>query len=1267
MCITQTLQKIEAEKRQYYTFIQTDKPIYKPGDTVRFRVVVVDRDLRPYHMNNININVTDSLNRPLKEFNDLGGDFLGVFTERFILDENTPLGIWKIRVIIDRIEQWETFKEFAVAKKTLPPFAVHIDVQANHLLTHSYLRFYAKYSFNEYVHGNAQLTITCTTNNDVVISETIDNVSGTHNVKYMAYSDLKADTKEKLSYKATVVFTEAGTRTRANKTIDFTVHGNNKPKIRANFPDKFMPGLPLGVKVFVYDWKDSLIEKTYEKVKAVIKYSIAHEKNATYYIDGAIKNGVAVINYLVPEKTIQLSVKVEYLEVTLEKNIEIGDVVVGVKNITLDYLPKNPNYGDVVTVHVLTDADVNQLIGIVMSRHGNIESHQVYCLYRLHCSFDITITKDMMPQAKVVVYYVNNMTSISQGEVTITTYELGRNTLDIDLPKTAKMKQRVDLNITTKPNSTAYILGYDERLTYLFEGNEIEKQDVIKELVNYDGNNIVTVFHIKKLSWHKCTNEELRRINTGRQLVVGHGGGQTTANTNDEEDEMNREMDSVRNPEMPTKPNSDDIREDFREVFIYDMFEVPNGNLIKSYYAPDSTTSWIISSFSMNVEDGLAIGPRKKLIVKSQFFIRMNLPFVIRFKEKLKVDVMIHNYLGINETLDVNVDMYDHDGHNRFKFFETACSTTASTVKKMTKTVGVPYDEPKIVSFYIQSGTNETYIYQEFKIRVDASATSSRGDTYSDGVLKKLKVEPVGIKIYSYENKKFNVKPSQVPHVDRMQKEVTKSDEYSRFFVNIAGDFMTDEMANVNWRFEINADHCLEQRTSRIKGNVEQFRYLKSKNANPLTTHFSSYYQSTMVERVNNWNYATSSGFRAYFIEAIASAMEIEAIPKNELIIEQELDLLKNRQNSNGFFNNFGSIPSSRNLYFQTAYILIPFLKLRRFVNKNYDEVITNGFNYLNNMTNISTSDTEAFSVAAYAYALNGNDKMAKQLLTYAEKNSRNVTNQNTCLTISKTNHKCDTRHTSYAVIAYVILNMPDKAKSHFRYIYDEYKMNQVLSNTYFYAVCAEAISRYLIAKPVKKSTDFTVTLTNEDNFKKIVHITKENQANEIEVAFPDYTLKADIKIQGSGFCLITKIVERTVVLDQSSSKFTMSILTQNGTRTNEKKLKVCAIYHPSEEDPSSFILTSVIYDVEMVSGYKFKELTNRLDIHEIKMVHPRLYGQRVQIYFDDFMSSKNYCVDIEVTKLFDIHDVQKAGVKIYDFYEKKNTAVAFYNFDNSC
>ncbi|XP_070504812.1 CD109 antigen-like [Chironomus tepperi] len=906
-----------------------------------------------------------------------------------------------------------------------------------------------------------------------------------------------------------------------------------------------------------------------------------------------------------------------------------------------------------------------------MSRHGNIESHQVHCNYRVHCNFNFTIKGDMMPEAKVVVYHINNKVSISQGEVNITTAELSRNTLEIDLPESAETKKPININIKTQPNSTVYLLAYDERLTYLFQGNDVKKEDVVKELADYDGTNKVTVFHVNRTNWHQCTDEELERLQKGRSFVVQHSKDQFSANQDDELVEDTDDLESARNPDEDAHSPADDVREDFREVFIFDEFDINNASeVLKNYTTPDSITSWMISSFSMNEKTGLAIGPPKKLKVKNQFFTKIVVPYSIRFKEKLRIDVMVYNYVDSQETLDVTVKMLNGEKNEtikkEFRFYDTECSTTASTATTMSKTVKVPYDYAKKVSFFIQSGADRTEFAEMLKIRVDANGITRSGKNVSDKIIKKLRVEPIGVKVYDIEVKSFKLKENDAPKIETMTKNVTNGDEYPKFIVEIAGDYMTDDFSHVNLGYEIYPYHCLEQRTSLIKGNVEHFRYLKSKNANPSTTHFSAYYQSTLEQRVRNWDYATSSGFRAYFIEAIASAMEIGALPRNPPIIEKELNLLENKQTSSGNFNNFGSIPSNRDPYFQTAYILIPFLKFRNYVNKNYDAVINKGFSYLNGITSGSSSDMESYSIAAYAYALHGNHEMAKSLLKQTEKHKKEISKTKHCLN-SLSDNNCNIRHTSYAVIAYLTMNMVREAKPFSAWIMDSYKTNKYYSNTYSYAVAAEAISKFLIANPPDLKTDFTVTLTNEMDFNKVIHVTKANQKNEVEVIYPDYTLAARMSIQGSGFCSITKIMESTIALTQSSSKFTLSVTPRAGSSTSERIVKVCATYQPKEDEVSLETIFNVIYDVELPSGYIYEEIVNLSSKPEIKLAAPRLQKTKVQIYYNGFNRNKNYCVDVAATKYFDVKDVQNAGVMVYDYNDKQNVAVDFYKFSNSC
>jgi len=155
----------------------------------------------------------------------------------------------------------------------------------------------------------------------------------------------------------------------------------------------------------------------------------------------------------------------------------------------------------------------------------------------------------------------------------------------------------------------------------LVQGNDINKDDVVKELANYDGNNKITVFHMNKTNWHECDDKELKRVALGRRHVVDHSVDEFTANEDDDEEieDLEEILESERNVEEDTpKASIDNLRVDFQGVWLFDEFEVPDGSITNTITKPDSITSWMISSFSMNKEYGLAIGQPKELIVNNQ-------------------------------------------------------------------------------------------------------------------------------------------------------------------------------------------------------------------------------------------------------------------------------------------------------------------------------------------------------------------------------------------------------------------------------------------------------------------------------------------------------------------------------------------------------------------------------------------------------------------------------------------------------------------------
>jgi len=327
-------------------------------------------------------------------------------------------------------------------------------------------------------------------------------------------------------------------------------------------------------------------------------------------------------------------------------------------------------------------------------------------------------------------------------------------------------------------------------------------------------------------------------------------------------------------------------------------------------------------------------------------------------------------------------------------------------------------------------------------------------------------------------------------------------------------------------------------------------------------------------------------------MEAFASAIEINAISLIGSDIERHLDALKNQQTANGNFNNFGSKPFSRSEYFRTAYILIPFLKFKKFVTKNYDDVINKGFAYLSGIHAVFESDMEAYSAAAFAYALNDQRNQAQKMLDEVEKDVINIDKNRRCYKLSTRDAKCDLRHTSYAAIAYLTMNKFDQAKSLISYIHDEYKKIRSFAYNPDSGIATEALAKFLIAQSVFLPTNFTVTLTNEFDFINVVQITAANQKDFVKVFYPDYTLNPKMAIQGTGLCSIKQEAEKSIEMSKINSKFILRVKISTST-SNTRIVQVCATCQPPDDESSMHTLSNVIYDVEMPIGYIYKESVN--------------------------------------------------------------------------
>lgn len=121
-------------ENQYYAYIYTDRPIYRPGQTAYFKGVVRRDDDANYSLpirdQEVTLNVRDARGN-LLQIEDFVLNSFGTFNGSFEIADGAMLGPYTIEVLIGADEHSQTFK---VQEYTKPDFQLHLQTDAQQYL-----------------------------------------------------------------------------------------------------------------------------------------------------------------------------------------------------------------------------------------------------------------------------------------------------------------------------------------------------------------------------------------------------------------------------------------------------------------------------------------------------------------------------------------------------------------------------------------------------------------------------------------------------------------------------------------------------------------------------------------------------------------------------------------------------------------------------------------------------------------------------------------------------------------------------------------------------------------------------------------------------------------------------------------------------------------------------------------------------------------------------------------------------------------------------
>lgn len=304
-----------------------------------------------------------------------------------------------------------------------------------------------------------------------------------------------------------------------------------------------------------------------------------------------------------------------------------------------------------------------------------------------------------------------------------------------------KPGEKCSISVETWPNSTVSLLGVDQAVTLLGSGNDITEDRVKSDMSAYNAHNSYPELKIQGNIYDRYV--DLGGYNAfiitnaleGNFTCVDVRSEGINQVINDDDDSGLEET-----PIASDDPERPRIRKNFPETWIFqDFLSDEMGKKSFSLQAPDTISSFIVSGFAIHPENGLGIAMKQKVTVVQEFFIKLYLPYMIRYGEVLRIDVSVFHYIK-NQKDAVRADVTMQNRFAQFEFIEPKmvngmCNTQGSTVREKTKQVEIKKNSGTKVNFYIRS-----LVTGQIKIKIRASTT-----THGDEIEKTLAVEDEGV------------------------------------------------------------------------------------------------------------------------------------------------------------------------------------------------------------------------------------------------------------------------------------------------------------------------------------------------------------------------------------------------------------------------------------------------------------------------------------------------------------------------------------------
>nr|XP_041573953.1 alpha-2-macroglobulin-like protein 1 [Taeniopygia guttata] len=1236
------------------TFIQMDKPIYNPGQTVKFRIVTLTEDFAPVNSKYSMVEIQDPNQNRIGQWLDVRPK-QGIADLSFQLADELSLGTYTISAQSFRSSSVQS-STFKVEERVLQKFDVFFEGPAQIYASDKAfpLQVCGRYSFGKAVRGTVHVTL-CqkarrwpqNASKDICreySGPTASNGCFTPSVSTSVFNLTPSEEDNKLYAEASLL--EMGTGVQINTSSQILISRTAARAVFETPNEYYIPGVPYRGKIKVQDHYGTGMKN--RKVYLVIRV-MRRRFIKTYITDDS---GIASFNL---DTTAWNS-----SSVSLEVTGKSGIVVRGQRNIQIGKL--------------------NMLKGSF--------------------SIPLTFSADLSPSPSLVVYAIFPNGGVTADSIRLDVALCFQNQVKVGFPdKEAHAGSAVQLQLQAAPGSLCAVQAVDENMFFTRPDHELTSQMVYGLFPAAYQRGYPA--QVEEHSDHCVQPQSLSSLLRGRPQhsfqpdifnLFRNMGLKVFSNlVIKKPSQCSRRMDRKPvvgvpsaedqriNEEQPQFTTHRRFHHYFPETWIWNVYSVgSNGSRNVSVIAPTAAAEWKVKMFCL-AGRGFGLAPTMSLRTVQPFFVDMTLPYSVIRGETFLMKATVFSYL--QQCIEIQVALakssdFQVEPCQSCRDKECLCAEESKTFMWNITAVQLG-----TLNISVRTEVLDTTSWCGGRKPLPAAVRGRHTLT------KHLLVQPEGVlveKSYSSLLCPRGGNVAEEPVSLRLPNNVVKAS--ARASISVTGDLMGMALQNLDHLVQL-PHGCGEQNMVLFAPVVYVLQYLeKTRQLSPeikdrATGFLRNGYQTQLLYKHTDGSYSFfgqkdgegNTWLTAFVLKNFGQARKyIYVDDKN---IQDALRWLEQNQLPSGCFatkGNFfhsslkGSMDDDISL---GAYVAAALLEMGLpLQGKLMQTTLRCLQKVVHNITNIYTE-----ALLAYAFALAGDYETTQELLYKLEeqaiKSGGQIHWSPKPSSPASTDFWPGTQSVDIELTAYVLLAYLSKPRVHtgdmttaagiVAWLTRQQNAYGGFASTQDTAVALQALAKYA-ARTFSTSGQAVVRVRSQRAFGKAFQVSRQKRLLVQQAALLEIPGQFLLQAHGSSCVFAQTVLRYHELSPRTPVIFTLRVSTElnNCSQANPRVLtaRILASYMGSRVTSNM-----VIIEVSLLSGFIMTSRSRMLLENRTIVKKIEVKANVVYIYLEK-LNDESQTFILQLEQVIQVKNLKPASIKIYDYYQPEERALAEYN-----